>query len=201
MCDFGKLVAFRFHEPYCGGGEPHPISVLSNEKLQQVIHLLTPYKCEDNSRLRQLNICSNHLNFSTEFFKTLKKKSKCKIENCENRKDRNVTAAQSWAIFSKKKAHVPPGSPICANHRQQVNSWVSEEEQRESSNVEEEALNVDIIDEEGQEEPGGGPGGGPGGEAAWEKEKEEEDEGSGEPDLKKRKSFYDSSLRWTEMMF
>ena len=67
--------------------------------------------------------------------------------------------------------------------------------------MEEEALNVDIIDEEGQEEPGGGPGGGPGGEAAWEKEKEEEDEGSGEPDLKKRKSFYDSSLRWTEMMF
>ena len=70
-------------------------------------------------------------------------------------------------------------------------SWVIEKEQRESSNVEEEALNVDIIHEEGQEVR----------EAAWEKEKEEEDQGSGEPDLKKRKSFYDSSLRWTEMMF
>ena len=84
---------------------------------------------------------------------------------------------------------MPPGSPICANHRQQVNSWVREKEQRESSNVEEEALNVDIFHEEGQEVR----------EVAW--EKEEEDEGSGEPDFKKRKSFYESSLRWTEMMF
>ena len=185
MCDFGLLVAFRFHESECGGGETPLISALSDEKSQQVFHLLTPFKCEDKSRLRQLNICSNHLNFSTEFFKTLKKKSKCAIENCENKKDRHITAAQSWAIFSKKKTHAPPGSPMCANHRRQVNSWVSEKEQRESSNVEEEALNLDTFPEEGQR--------------VKEVADIGEDEASGEPDLKKWKAFYDSSLRWTEM--
>ena len=39
--------------------------------------------------------------------------------------------------------------PLVA-HRQQVKNWVSEKEQRESSNVEEEALNADIFPEEGQ---------------------------------------------------
>ena len=66
---------------------------------------------------------------------------------------------------------MPPGSPICANHRQQVNSWVREKEQRESSNVEEEALNADIFPEEGKAV-----------KEAARADSGEEDEGSGEPD-------------------
>ena len=66
---------------------------------------------------------------------------------------------------------MPPGSPICANHRQQVNSWVREKEQRESSNVEEEALNADIFPEEGQ-----------GVKEAARADSGEEDEGSGKQD-------------------
>ena len=34
-----------------------------------VVDVVQSYKCEDKSRLRQLNICSNHLNFGTEFFR------------------------------------------------------------------------------------------------------------------------------------
>ena len=49
MCDFGLLVAFRFHESECGGGETQLISALSDEKSQQVFHLLTPIKCERTS--------------------------------------------------------------------------------------------------------------------------------------------------------
>ena len=181
-CDFGLLVALRFYEPNCGGGT-QSISGLPDQKSQQVFHLLTPHKCEDKSRLAHLNICSNHLDFSSEFFKTLKKRTKCKFENCDNRKDRHITAAQSWSIFSKKKTYVPPGSPVCPKHRQEINRWASEKEQSESSNVELEALNVDIFPEECQEEK----------EVA--KADIEEDEGPGEPNLKKRKAFYESSVR------
>ena len=77
-------------------------------------------------------------------------------------------------------------TPTKGLEEREVNSWVSEKEQRESSNVEEEALNADIFPEEGQ-----------GVKEAARADSGEEDEGSGEPDLKKRKSFYDSSLRWT----
>ena len=79
--------------------------------------------------------------------------------------------SQPLKVGRKKQTHVPPGSPICANHRQQVNSWVSEKEQRESSNVEEEALNADIFPEEGQ-----------GVKEAARADSGEEDEGSGEQD-------------------
>lgn len=124
MCDYGLLVISRYVER-CGG-QHIPISVLSEENRLEVFQILTPARCDDVSRLSQLSICSKHLKLSNEVFKSLKKKTKCQLEACEKKKDRSVTAHQSWAIFHKTHTHVLPGSPICWAHRREVNGWIAD---------------------------------------------------------------------------
>ena len=119
MCDYGLLVLSRYVEQ-CEGRHT-PISVLSEENRVEVFQILTPARCDDVSRLSQLNICAKHLKLTNEVLKSLKKKVKCQLEVCDKKKDRSVTAQQSWAIFQKTHTHVLPGSPICWAHRHEVN--------------------------------------------------------------------------------
>ena len=124
MCDYGLLVLSRYVEQ-CEGRHT-PISVLSEENRVEVFQILTPARCDDVSRLSQLNICAKHLKLTNEVLKSLKKKVKCQLEVCDKKKDRSVTAQQSWAIFQKTHTHVLPGSPICWAHRREVNRWIAD---------------------------------------------------------------------------
>mgnify|MGYP001311921138 FL=1 len=68
MCDYGLLVLSRYVEQ-CEGRHT-PISVLSEENRVEVFQILTPARCDDVSRLSQLNICAKHLKLTNEVLKS-----------------------------------------------------------------------------------------------------------------------------------
>ena len=124
MCDIGQLLWQQSHT--CDVVRK-TLDSLSSDQMNTLVCILTPSRYLDTTRIGSLNICQTLLSYLLYKRPVLKSRC-CGLEDCERKLDRRVSVPLCWSIHENTGLHLPPGTPLCVNHRRTLCKRTEREE-------------------------------------------------------------------------